>query len=500
MLLKRDYKNLVLIFIYCFVFLLLRLSASINGFTFDEAEQLFDSQEFYLGYSDQPPLFSWILKTLSLVFGLNIPLMMITTHSLIFIFFGVFYLIARKLWDEKQSLIISSSLVFIFLYSYDYYRYMIHSILMTTIAAISLLIYLNLLEKKSTLNYILLGLSFALGMLSKYNFLLFIAILVLSSLSFKEGRKVFFSYKTLLSLVCFSLVLAPHTLWLIDNDFITLNYAMDRSQAGSPNLGIIQVLEVLWLGFWNHLLYLIIFLCFFFNALFFKRNEDNSKIQLLRWLAIYSILVPIIMVLALKTGNLTNRWLATLYFPFILGLFTLVDFSRPVAKVGLEQKQVSKKNFFKRERLFLSAVIILVLVIYGIKAISYFLPDYYGLTFVHNPYKAVYGKLEERLKDQGIIKDSITEVKIYSFREIGNIAAIKLFYPQAKLGVLKKGDKLNLEQKAILIWNPDKFKPKAIKHELAKQKLHYKNLFTLKAKYLHSQKDIFYRIKVIEIY
>lgn len=481
MLLKRDYKNLVLIFIYCFVFLLLRLSASINGFTFDEAEQLFDSQEFFLGYSDQPPLFSWILKTLSLVFGLNIPLMMITTHGLIFIFFGVLYLIARKFRNENQSLIITSSLVFIFLYSYDYYRYMIHSILMTTIAAISLLIYLNLLEKKSIRNYILLGISFAIGMLSKYNFLLFITALVLTSLSFKEGRKILLSYKTLISLVCFGVILSPHALWLINNDFSTFNYAMDRSQAGSPNLGLMQILEVLWLGFWNHLLYLLIFACMFFNSIIFERS-DKPIVQALRLLAIYSILVPILMVLGLKTGNLTNRWLATLYFPFILGLFTFVDFSR-----------------FKREKLFFSIVIIFILVIYGVKTISYFLPDYYGLTFMHNPYKAVYSGLEGKLKKQGVIIDSISEVKIYSFRELGNIAAIKLFYPEAKLEILKKGQNLDIKEKSILVWNPDKFKAKAIKHELEKQNLHYKNLFTLKAKYLHSRKDNDYKIRAVEL-
>lgn len=480
-----DSKNIFYIFTYCCIFLFLRLITSINGFTVDEAEQLFDSQKYYLGYSDQPPLFSWIIKTLSFIFGLNIPLMMVVTHILIFAFLLTVYFICRKIWNEQRSLIVVATMVLVFLYSYDFYRYMIHTILMTLMAALSLFIYLTLLKEKSVLNYSLLGIFFAAGILSKYNFAFFIATLFITSLSFREGRCVLFSYKVLFSLAVFFFILAPHLLWVFEHNFNSVSYALWRSEAGTQEF---KLLEIFWLGFWNHLLLLLLFL------LPIKKNENQSpfvaesEVLALRFMGLYGIIIPALVILFLHTGNFTNRWLSALYFSFVIAIFTFIDFDK------LEQKAQIKKNFLR-------IIIAFILIIYVIKAAAYFFPDRFGIMFLHKPYKAIYSDLEQKLREAKLINSSINELDIYSYKEKSTAAAVKVFYPLTEPKIISGNSEIALrERKSILIWNLNKFKSAEILQDLNSKNLYLEKPITkLKAKHLHSQNTDEYVVGIAEL-
>ena len=123
-----DLRNLFFIIIYCSIFLVLRLSSSLTAMTLDEAELFIDASEFKLGFDDQPPLYSWIIKALSLIFGLNVPLMVTVNQILICVFFCVIYSILRFLYKRRTAELALLSYVFIFLYSLHNFNLLIYII------------------------------------------------------------------------------------------------------------------------------------------------------------------------------------------------------------------------------------------------------------------------------------------------------------------------------------------------------------------------------------
>ncbi len=87
-------------------------------------------------------------------------------------------------------------------------------------------------EKASDL--ILLGISMSLGFLTKYLFIyLIIAIKIIFLLSLVKKKT--FNYKLLIPGIIFILFLTPHLIWLIQNDFVTITYALNRGGVGDTN-------------------------------------------------------------------------------------------------------------------------------------------------------------------------------------------------------------------------------------------------------------------------
>ena len=84
-------------------------------------------------------------------------------------------------------------------------------------------------------NWIIFGFCAGLGFLSKYLFIYLLAGLVFFLIfsSFKEKK---FNYRYFIPIIIFFLVLTPHFLWLIDNEFKTIAYALKRSNLDSFSL------------------------------------------------------------------------------------------------------------------------------------------------------------------------------------------------------------------------------------------------------------------------
>jgi hypothetical protein len=76
----------------------------------DEAEQFLNGATFQWGYREQAPLYSWIVKAVSVVSGLHALTLVMIKYSLLFLFYGVFYRIARSFWTPGRSLIVTASL------------------------------------------------------------------------------------------------------------------------------------------------------------------------------------------------------------------------------------------------------------------------------------------------------------------------------------------------------------------------------------------------------
>ena len=175
----------------------------------------------------------------------------------------------------------------------------------------------------------LLGFFAAIGFLSKYLFLyLLIAIdLLFFYLIFViKDRK--FQFRYLISLEVFLLLLIPHIIWLVNNDYITITYGLARTGAEEFNLlnhfknPILFILKQL------GILIPFFVLCFFLvKKIKFKINLKDKKLLFLIFICIAPIMLMLI------TSIITGSKVRTMWMtPFYLfqGLFVVYIFKNQI--------------------------------------------------------------------------------------------------------------------------------------------------------------------------
>jgi 4-amino-4-deoxy-L-arabinose transferase-like glycosyltransferase len=439
---NKDLAVIGIIFLYCALFALFRILVS-QSMELDEAEQFLKGSFFSFGYSNQPPLYSWIIKGMSSLFGLNIITLIATKYTLIFFFYLTFYRIARLFWDSHDSLIIMSSLMLFPVYAYEFNRDLSHSVSVSLMASVALYLYIRILDRQKAVDYCLFGIFCGLGILSKYNFLFFLLALILTSISNRGSYSAILNKKITVSITSFFLVLLPHLIWLIHEDFQNASFAINKAQAwklGLTSLPGILVSSYLQIG-----IFLFIFFIFFATR-FSLRTGDDKRFMPLRWCAFYGLMIPCAVIVLMQPRHFSERWLAPLLFLFPLAFFSLID-------TGANKKRMRVLGGLC---LFTALSILIARTLIG------FYPDETGkVERIHIPYREVSLKLGEELRRRNV--RDFHDVLIVSDNE--HLAAnIMAFMPGARfqsISDLEKGDLtgkagLNKAAMGVLIWDVSK--------------------------------------------
>ena len=175
----------------------------------------------------------------------------------------------------------------------------------------------------------LLGFFAALGFLSKYLFLyLLIAIdlLFFYLIFIIKDRK--FQFRYLISLEVFIVLLIPHAIWLVNNDYTTITYGLART--GAEEFELLK-------NFKNPILFILkqvgILIPFFILCLFlikkikFKLNLKDKKLLFL----VFINLVPLALILitSIITGSkIRTMWMTPFYL--FLGLLVVYLFKNQI--------------------------------------------------------------------------------------------------------------------------------------------------------------------------
>ncbi len=184
-------------------------------------------------------------------------------------------------------------------------------------------------------NWILFGAFAALGFLSKYLFIYLLISLKLFFIYIYIKRYKKFNFKFLIPGVVFLLVLTPHLIWLMDNDYRTIMYGLKRTSLETDN-------------FFNHVIYplkflgkQIVILIPFFTMLILVISKFNFKIikqEEKNIFLIFVTLLPIILMFLTSLflgANIRTMWMTPFYLFF--GLFFIYIFKSKI-----------KPNFFKK--------------------------------------------------------------------------------------------------------------------------------------------------------
>ena len=197
-------------------------------------------------------------------------------------------------------------------------------------------------QNNKIFDWLLLGLFAALGILSKYLFIYLLIAIDIFCIYLLINKKI--NYKFLISLLSFFLILTPHLIWLVENDYTTITYALHRTSATNFN-----VLES---HIYNPLLFLgkqiVILLPFALMLLFLVSRlkiKFNFKDKKFLFLIVINI-VPIALVFItsfLMGAKIRTMWMTPFYL-FIGVLFVYI---------------FQKKIIFKKIKYFFSVFLIL---------------------------------------------------------------------------------------------------------------------------------------------
>lgn len=217
----------------------------------DDAEQLIFSQSFELGYSTgNPPLITWLVILFQQILGVNVFAVVTLKFLLLWTAYYLVWCTARRvLQDEKLAALATLSLFAVYYIAWDSVFNYSNSLLMIAFIGATFLGLLRLEEKGSLANYALLGILIGLGLLAKYTFVLFgVPLLIAAALDSRLRQRILRPALLLTLLIAIAINL-PHTIWMIENQDLLHQRAVDRfSQMGSETFFTTRALGVLEVG------------------------------------------------------------------------------------------------------------------------------------------------------------------------------------------------------------------------------------------------------------
>lgn len=320
-------KNLqFLLILACYFGLHIVLRVNISGsLDYDEAEQAMLSQWLLAGYTEQPPLYTWVQHYLFRIFGENVFSISLLKNSLLyFTYVFVFFSSRIILKNSRAAILATCSLLLIPQIGWESQRDMTHTTLVVFAAAATLYQSMRLMEKRSCFNYLLWGLFLGIGFMAKANFGLFLVILLLTLSTFSKGRRVLFNWKILFSLTVLFGLAGNYFYWMFNNQDIVFSATKKFKQA-IDNYYVQGSLSLLT----NSFLFLtplwLIYLIFFPSGYDVKWWEERTFHQ--RFIARYIVFfffILFLVVLIFKVTYVKDRWLQPLLFVIPILFFSRV--------------------------------------------------------------------------------------------------------------------------------------------------------------------------------
>jgi len=326
---KKTNINKTLVF-FLFVHLIIWTlvpSISNNNLPLDTIEALAWGGSLDWGYSKHPPLSAWSVEVFYQIFGnQDWAYYFLSQLFVVSAFFIVFKFSEDFLKNKIHSLISILLLEGIFFYNFTTPEFNVN-VCQLPFWALTVYYCWKGLKQDDITSWLLFGLFAGLGILSKYLFIYLLIALGVFFIYLIINKKL--NFKWLISLIGFFIVLLPHLIWLVDNSYTTITYALHRTGIEDSNFFI------------NHISYPSIFLgkqigilipffvMFFFIVSKFK-TKINFKDKKLIFLIVINI-VPIILIFltSLFMGvKIRTMWMTPFYL--FMGVLFVYIFQKKI--------------------------------------------------------------------------------------------------------------------------------------------------------------------------
>ena len=333
---KKDIHKILAVFLFGHLFIwTLVPSISNQNLPLDTIEALAWGSEIDWGYIKHPPLSAWFTEIFFQIFGnQDWAYYLLSQIFVVFSFFIVFKFSEEFFNNKIFSLMSVFLLEGIYFYNFTTPEFNVN-ICQLPFYTLTVYYFWKGIKQKDNLSWLLFGFFAGLGVLSKYLFIYLLISLDLFFIYLIYVRK--FQLKSLISLVSFLLVLLPHLIWLIDNNYTTILYALERTSTENVNF------------FESHLLFPLTFLVkqigilipffilFFITVSKFKTKIKKRDIKLifLFFITISPILLTFLTSLVFGI-KIRTMWMTPFYL--FLGIFFIYIYQEKI-------KLIKMKNF-----------------------------------------------------------------------------------------------------------------------------------------------------------
>ena len=237
----------------------------------DTIEALAWASDIQWGYDKHPPLSAWFSGLVFKIFLNQDWAYYLLSQLFVIISFVIVWKFSKDFFQNKiYSLVSVLLLEGIYFYNFTTPEFNVY-VCELPFWALTVLYCWKGIKQNDYASWLLFGLFSGLGVLSHYLF--FYLLIALGLFFIYMIFKKEFNSKCLISLITFLIVLLPHLIWLIENNFITIAYALHRTGLEES-------------GFLNHLYYSLIFvvkqigiLVPFFIMLLFIISKFKYKIE-----------------------------------------------------------------------------------------------------------------------------------------------------------------------------------------------------------------------------
>ena len=278
------------------------------------------------GWEKHPPLSVLFPETFYQIFGnLDLAYYLLSQIFIVLSFIFIFKLAKEFLKNEVQALLSVFLLEGIYFYNFTTPEFNVN-VCQIPFWTMSVYYCWQSLKDNKIKNWLLLGLFAALGVLSKYLFV-YLLVGMFSFFIFYLKKKKKFNLRYFIPVLVFLLVLTPHLMWLVDNNYKTITYGLERTSLENNNflnhilhpLKFIIVQAVILIPFFGMLSLII-------SKFKFKFNYRDEKLIYLICVTFVPILLMLLTSLIIG-ANIRTMWMTPFYLFFGL-LFIYIFKSR----------------------------------------------------------------------------------------------------------------------------------------------------------------------------
>ena len=201
----------------------------------DLIEALTYGREWQLGYDKLPPLPWWLVELVHQAVGIEAAYYALAQLAVVGAFAAV-WLTARPLVGAVGALVAVLILDGLHYFHYTAAKFN-HDVLQLPLWALAGYAFHAGLRRGRMLHWVLLGLALGLALWAKYFVVVLAAPLALFLLIDRDARAALFTPGPWVALALALVVMAPHLVWLVQNDFLPFAYASARA---APARGLID--------------------------------------------------------------------------------------------------------------------------------------------------------------------------------------------------------------------------------------------------------------------
>jgi len=326
---KKNLRNLFYIFItiHLIIWTLTPILTN-NNLPLDTIEALAWGSNLDWGFNKHPPMSAFVVEIFYNVFGAQDWAYYLLSQIFVIISFFAVFKFAEDFFKNKVFCLLSVFLLEgIYFYNFTTPEFNVNVCVMPFWALTVLYLWKGCKHNK-IIDWLLVGLFAGLGFLSKYLFIYLGLAMDIFIVYMIYKKKFNFNFKCFFSIIPFIIVLFPHLIWLIENNYITITYGLHRTGAEDPSILNHIKHPLIFLG--KQIVILIpFFLMFLFlnNKLRTKINLNDNKLLFL--LAINIIPIALVFLTSMVMGvKIRTMWMTPFYS--FLGVLVIYIFQSQI--------------------------------------------------------------------------------------------------------------------------------------------------------------------------